>query len=503
MKNLPSILLALLVMAGLASCFPDRFEVAEPENWNPAFGIPLINTTFSIDDLLDGLDDGSLLQTDISNRLTIVYEDRIEASPTFNIDALPTIPVPVSQKEQTLAYQASGDNRYEVIQLKSGQFQYSVLNPFPEPVDFSLTFLNLRLDGNSLTITATLPPAGIDGPSETTGNLDLEAYELNLEEDIETIYTATLASGGAPVDLPPFLVTISGMEYTYIQGYFGKFEVGLPADSLEFGFLDNWEAGELEFLEPQISLTFYNTMGLPLELRSNVFNLQTYRNGTVPLDNPMLNSGLLFAFPTINEVGEAKPTLLRLDSGNSNIVPAISGVPYQLDYAFSAIANPDENELITNHLTDSVRVDIDVEVEIPLYARAKGFRIVDTFGIDLAELDDLDRLGFKLVADNGFPLEVGLQLQFMDASGVVFDSLFQDGARLVESGNLLPDGSVSTSKETTLESELSGNQLEQILSRTTESRVIATLESPNGGSEAARMLNTYTLGIRLGILAGF
>lgn len=503
MRILPSIWLATLLLVGLASCFPERFEVAEPENWNPAFGVPLINTSFSINDLLDDLDDGSLIQTDNANRLTVVYQDRIEADPEFDLDPLPTIPIPISEKEQSVEYQSTGDNRYEIIRLKDGLFQYTVQNPFVEAVDFTLEFSNLQLNGSSLFIEAVLPAADMNGASETTGTIDLTAYKLVLDEEIKTTYTANLASNNTPVDLPPFLVSISEMEYTYIQGYLGQFGVSLPGDSLAFAFLDNWEAGELEFLEPVINLTFYNTMGIPLELKADTFDLYTYRNGIVALDNPLLNSGLQFDFPSTDEVGVAKPTFLSLNANNSNIVAAISGVPYQLDYAFSAVANPDENEMITNHLTDSVKVDIDVEVEIPLYAKAKGFRIVDTFDIDLTDLEDLDRLGFKMVTDNGFPLEVVMQLQFMDESGVILDSLFQKGPQLVASGTLRPDGSVETSQSTTLESELNGDQLQQILSQTTDGRVIATLESPNGGAEAARMLDTYTLGIRLGILAGF
>lgn len=504
MKNLPSIWLALLVLAGLASCFPDRFEVAEPDNWNPAFGIPLINTSFSIKDLLDDVDEDGLIETDMANRLTIVYQDRVTVNPEFEPPSLPTIPVPIGEKEQTMEYEPSDEKRFEVIRLKAGQFQYTVLNPFMESVAFTLTFSNLRLDGSSLSVAAVLPPADMNGASETVNTVDLAGYELNLEEDIQTIYTANLVSDNSAVDLPPFLTVISEMQYSYIQGYFGKFDVKiLSGDSLEFGFLDNWESGELEFLEPVISLTFFNRMGVPMSLRADTFDLYTFRNGIVSLDNPMLNDGVPFAFPSISEVGEAKPTLIQLNADNSNIVSAIAGVPYQMDYAFSAVANPDENPLITNHLTDDLKVDIDLEVEIPLYARAKGFRIVDTFEVDLMDLEDLDRMGFKMVADNGFPIELGMQLQFLDGSGMVLDSLFQDGARRVESGNLRPDGSVSTSQETILESELNGSQLQQILSQTTDARVIATLESPNGGTDAARMLDTYTLGVRLGILAGF
>ncbi|NRA48105.1 MAG: hypothetical protein HRU12_03150 [Phaeodactylibacter sp.] len=503
MNNIPSTWLAAIILMVATGCFPENFDVAEPEDWNPAFGVPLINTSFSINDLLDDLDDGSLIQTDIANRLTVVYQDRIEVDPEFEIEPIPNIPIPIVDKEQTVQYQAPDDYQYEIIRLKAGVFQYTVLNPFMDSVNFSLSFANLKLGDDSLAISRLLPAADIDGPSETSGIIDISGYELLLNEDIRTVYTANLFADNTPVDLPPFLVNIGQMDYSYIQGYFGRFEVTLPGDSLEFDFLDNWEAGELEFLEPVINLTFFNTMGIPLELRSDTFELATFRNGIVALNNPMLNSGLLFAFPSIDEVGEAKSTLLSLNSENSNIVSAISGVPYQLNYAFSAIANPNENNLITNHLTDTVKVDIDIEVEIPLFARAKGFRIVDTFEVDLSDLEDLERLGFKLIADNGFPLEVGMQLQFMDEDGMVFDSLFQDGSRLVESGNRAMDGTVTSAKETTLDSELNGDQLAQIISRTVDARIIATLESPNGGTESARMLDTYTLGVRLGILAGF
>ena len=503
MNNIPSTWLAAIILMVATGCFPENFDVAEPEDWNPAFGVPLINTSFSINDLLDDLDDGSLIQTDIANRLTVVYQDRIEVDPEFEIEPIPNIPIPIVDKEQTVQYQAPDDYQYEIIRLKAGVFQYTVLNPFMDSVNFSLSFANLKLGDDSLAISQLLPAADIDGPSETSGIIDISGYELLLNEDIRTVYTANLFADNTPVDLPPFLVNIGQMDYSYIQGYFGRFEVTLPGDSLEFDFLDNWEAGELEFLEPVINLTFFNTMGIPLELRSDTFELATFRNGIVALNNPMLNSGLLFAFPSIDEVGEAKSTLLSLNSENSNIVSAISGVPYQLNYAFSAIANPNENNLITNHLTDTVKVDIDIEVEIPLFARAKGFRIVDTFEVDLSDLEDLERLGFKLIADNGFPLEVGMQLQFMDEDGMVFDSLFQDGSRLVESGNRAMDGTVTSAKETTLDSELNGDQLAQIISRTVDARIIATLESPNGGTESARMLDTYTLGVRLGILAGF
>lgn len=502
MRKIHTLGLGLLLLAGLSACFPDRFEVAEPEDWNPAFGVPLIQTAFSVDDLLEALDEGSLVQSDAANRLAIVYQERLQAVPEFEVELPPLIPITVTEKEQAVAYEPPDGRRFELIRLKSGRFQYTVLNPHPEAVEFTLIFSNLRLNGSSLTVSATLPAANANTPSETTGVIDLSGYEAVLDEDITTTYTAYLLPDNAPVDLPPFLVTVEAADYTYVQGYLGQFPVELPGDSLSFGLLDDWEGGMLELLEPSIKLTFYNTMGVPLELQAEMFDLHTFQNGIVPLDNPLLNEGLLFAFPDVEEAGQAKATQLVLNAGNSNIVDAVSGIPYQLNYALGALANPNDNPFVTNHLTDSVRLDVDVEVEIPLYLKARAFEIRDTFEVDLADFEDLDRLGFKMIAENGFPLEAGLQLHFLDASEAVFDSLFQEGPRLIASGAQRSDGTVSASRATTFELEMQGRQLEEVLSRTAHAKIIATLASPNEGQEAARMLDAYTLAVRLGVLAG-
>ena len=502
MRKLTTLGLALLLMAGLSACFPDRFEVAPPEKWDPAFGVPLLQATFSVDDLLEELNEGNLVQSGAGNRLTIVYQKRLQTVPEFEIELPPLIPITIAEKEQAVAYEQPGIPRFELIRLKSGQFQYAVLNPHPDAVEFTLIFSNLRFGGGSLTVSATLPPADGNTPSETTGAVDLSGYEAILDEDIATTYTAYQVPNNTPVELPPFLVTVDAIDYTYAQGYFGQFPIELPGDSLAFGLLDDWEEGMLEFLEPSIALTFYNTMGVPMELRADVFDLHTFQNGIVPLDNPLLNEGLLFAFPGIEEIGQAKTTTLVLNAGNSNIVDAVSGIPYQLDYALGAVANPNDNPFVTNHLTDSIRLDIDVEVEIPLYLRAEGFQIRDTFEVDLSDFEDLERLGFKMIAENGFPLELGLQLQFLDESQAVFDSLFQEGPQLIAAGEQRANGTVADSRLTTFEREMQGGQLKEVLSRTAHAKIIATLASPNGGQDAARLLDTYTLGVRLGALAG-
>lgn len=264
-------------------------------------------------------------------------------------------------------YQVFGNYGYEIIWLKVGQFVYIVFNLFFELIVFIFIFLNLWLDGNSLFVVVILFFVDMNGVLEIVGMLDLIGYELILDEDIEIMYIVNCISDNSLVDFLFFLIFISGMDYSYIQGYFGKFDVSLFGDFLEFVFLDNWEVGEFEFFELVISLMFYNIMGIFLELWLDIFDLYIYWIGIVVLDNFLFNSGLLFVFFFVDEVGEVRFMMFCLDVENFNIVFVIFGVFYQLDYVFSVVANFYENNFIINYFMDFVKVGIDVEVDILLY----------------------------------------------------------------------------------------------------------------------------------------
>lgn len=486
----------------LASC---EFDLKKPEAWSPTYGIPLVNTTFGIDALIGQLDNDNLLQSEASGQLLLVYRDSLSWQPDAALGLQDSLLLPVTEKDQTLVYQSPSGRRFDRIVLKGSKLAYTISNPFPEAVSFSLSFQNLSLDDAQLSFDLVLPAAQNGTPSVTEGELQLHAYELDLSTDLRIQYSAFHSADGTLVELPPFFLALQAIDFSYIEGYFGDLQLDVPLDTLDFDYLDSWDSGQIEFINPELTFTFHHDIGLPLELSANTLDINTFQRGVVPLEHPALDDGLLLAYPNINEVGEQKTTLWRFNRGNSNITGAVSGIPDELRYDFTLQANPTNNDNITNHLTDSSQLDIGLEVEIPLYATARNFELVDTFALsfDTEEFDEAKQLDFKLIVGNGFPIEVGMQLYFLDEQETMIDSLFTDGPFILDAATLAPNGFAVGKTAHTAEASFSDDRVNTLLQEAAYLRVLSLVESPQQGTAAARLSKEDEIEIRLGVLATF
>ncbi|NBC09077.1 MAG: hypothetical protein GVY26_17950 [Bacteroidetes bacterium] len=495
-------LIALALAISLTAC---EFDIKKPDSWSPTFGIPLINTTFGIDALIEQLDEDNLLQSEANGQLLLVYRDSLSWQPEVDLGLPDSLLLPITEKDQTLVYQAPGDKRFDRLTLAGSALGYSISNPFPEAIDFSLVFENLSLDSQPFAFDLVLPAAQGGVPSTTMGELPLNAYQLDLTGDLRIQYTAVRSSDGTTVDLPPFAIALRAIDFSYIEGYFGGLLLDIPLDTLPFEYLDSWDSGQIEFVEPELTFTFTHDIGLPLELFTNTLDVKTFQRGIVPLSHPVLNGGLLLSYPDTDEVGEPKTTLWRFHRGNSNITEAVSGIPDELYYDLSLLANLAGNDNISNHLTDSARLHIGLEAEIPLYASASDFELVDTFALSFntEEFDDARQLDFKLVVGNGFPVEVGMQLYFLDEDKMVFDSLFDNGATMLEAAELAPDGFAASKIERIEEVRFDDTRVNTLLQQTAYLRVQSLVESPQQGATAARLSENDEIEIRLGVLATF
>jgi hypothetical protein len=504
MRKLPqwsSLLLSLLL---LAQCTPSDFDLGDNDEWSPTVGIPLINTTLGVERLLEELNDDNLLEVDPSTQLVLFYRDSLQFTPAIDIGLPDSLLIPVTQNNQTVTYQAPAGARFDLLRLKNTQFGYQISNPFAEAVNFTLTFQQLSNNGTPFVLELTLPAAQGGNPSISEGQVSIDGYELALNGDLQIQYTATQVSDGMAVDLPPFLLILRSIGYSYIEGYFGQFAVEVPLDTLDFTYLDSWGNGEIEFADPLVHFTFRHDIGIPLALQADRMDVQTIKDGILPLDNGSLDGSFVFDYPTTAEVGMEKTSVLTFDKDNSNLVDALSGVPLALFYDFNLLTNPAGNSNLTNHLTDSVSVAIGVEAELPLYGTAKNLTVVDTFEwTEEGELEDVERLDFKLVTDNGFPVEVDIQLYFMDTNEMIFDSLFAAGPITIASAPIDADDFAAGKTESTNPVSITGDRLNAILKETAFLRVYGLLESPQNGQRAARLSSQDEIGLRLGVLATF
>jgi hypothetical protein len=371
-------------------------------------------------------------------------------------------------------------------------------------VNVEISLNDVRQNDNMLILSFTIPAApATTEPVVQQEVVDISNYTIDFEFGFQTTYTATLANSGSPVGLHPFILEFSNLEFSYIKGYVGQFEIDIPTGSLALGFLDKWEQGALSLVNPTLSFLFHHNYGAPLEIKTEQFSFETFILGTQDIEHTPLINGFPLNYPNLTEVGQLKTTSLQLTANNSNIVYAISGIPYQMDYDFLGIVNPDGDNSIQNHLLDEVQLDVDVEVSIPIYGSAKGFTFEKIYDLDFSAFDDLENVGLKVVAKNGFPMDVDIQLHFLDANEMIIDSLYTiDSMPLFKAAAIDDNGTVTSPTSTEDLSLIGKDRFEDILREAVSIKIATSFDTPNDGSTPVRIYDYYDLIVKLGIVAG-
>ncbi len=139
-----------------------------------------------------------------------------------------------------------------------------------------------------------------------------------------------------------------------------------------------------------------------------------------------------------------------LDNSNSNLTSFLQNLPDHLETDLSFNVNPLGNISGSNDFIYSDRIiKTHARLEIPVRAALLSLSIRDTQQITVSDFTSLDPIGpstVTLVADNGFPIEVKLQLYLLDGNKSVTDSLLIPN--VIPAGSLGPDLRVNASTTT-------------------------------------------------------
>jgi len=182
----------------------------------------------------------------------------------------------------------------------------------------------------------------------------------------------------------------------------------------------------------------------------NVFDVYTADGEILPIFGEGIEDGIDFNYPTLDEVGQTKTTTYAFSKENSNIDTLLGSKPIAIDYDFDATTNPDNISTIRGFVTDESEYVVNVDVELPIFGRADRFLAVDSFDVNFSSYDNVESAEFKVVSENGIPLEIAMQMYFVDANDNVLDSLLMDDLTLIEAAPVDGDGLVTMPQEKTL-----------------------------------------------------
>ncbi|MBR9923193.1 MAG: hypothetical protein GYB31_20375 [Bacteroidetes bacterium] len=438
-------------LLGISACKHfNELEDIETVGGDAEFAVPLINTTFSFQGLLENLDDYTFIEVDPDGLIHLRYKGDVltrssddifasiaAAAGAFVVEG-PEWPIPLENAEGV---------EIDYVEVKTGTLAYSFGNAEPDPVAVTVTFPQMT-DENGEVVQRQHLISGAS-PGDTTmlipQFIDMANYTLaaapdgNIYIEYEAINTVT----SDEVILPQFVVVLSNLTFSYAEGYFANQLHDAGRDTIEIEFFENWTRGDVYFENPTITIEVQNSFGVPTRSIAEVFDIITVDGDVLTLESAFLDTGIDFEYPTLDEVGETKVTYFTFDTTNSNIAEVLGSQPVAVDYDVDAITNPDNDTDIRGFIVDGSKYQVLVEVDLPIYGNASGFGVVDTFDLSFDGFDKVEAAEFKLITENNLPLNVGIQAYFVDQDGVVLDSLLEQETKLIDAAPVDDEGVVT------------------------------------------------------------
>lgn len=498
-------LLSLIFL--FASCEDQFVTLGEIDGvrYNAEYALPLVDSKIGMRDLLENFEDDASLTVDPDGLLRFRYSGDLLTRTSEDIFAeLQRVIgnaglIPLISNRQALPFSTPDGLDLDRVIMKNTTLIYSFSNAYPFPVTVNFALPTVTLDDVPLTFTSSIPPGG---NVNNAGNpIDLTGYNLVPENDsiyLETEYVDAVGQVFTPSAGSG--IAINDFAFSYLEGYLGNVTYEGERDTIDIDFFDSWIQGDVYFENPKISFNFENSFGVPTEAVVNLINIITAEGELLPLESVFIDEGgIEFPFPAGNEVGQTKTATFLFDRTNSNIDRVLGSKPVAIDYDVSALTNPDNDTSIRGFVTDSSFYKVLVDVELPLYGNAANFVVRDTFDIDFSPYDKIIGAEFSLVTENGLPLSVTLQGDFIEANGNQVSQLFAGQQPVVGGAPVDANGFPTAPNRLVTTTEFDEAEVTALK---TASRLIitATFSTTLGSNQSVRILADQEVDVKLGVI---
>ncbi len=442
MKKIRFGLLCSLIVL-VSGCYSDleNIEIGELQ-WSPEIGVPLLNSSFTVKDLLEEVD--STIDYREENNVLVLFqkEDSLFSSSAREYYELqdrsfPTVPIVLTTDEVnefnnsgtvTINRQVAVDylSDLDSIIIESGMINLNIQENFPANGNLSLSF---KTAGNSSILDHTYN-WNYDGFNSftsdfTSNNFSDVTFAFGGDNDgakvfiqyqlvLERSQGINLVEGQNNISLDFEFVNL---DFDALYGDLSTQNISTERNSFDTDFFDQGNDFQ-EFAyyldDPRLKIIYTNTMGVPVVF--NVNNFLAYKNGNA--DEVTINEEVSLnpATPGTAAVQEA--------SFNEPFKEIINNLPDSVQLQIDGIIDPENTT--NNFVTSSSGLQIGYEIEIPLVLSIQDLIFNESFDIDDLEADQLQSVIFKFNSNNSLPFNVNLKAVFLDADSGELHVLFDD-----------------------------------------------------------------------------
>jgi hypothetical protein len=516
-------LLLLIALITWQSCSKSDFENAELGDHTAEFAFPLFSTEIKLKDLLFNILNDTLSGDTIfinpDNSMTLFYSGDVAEKPASDIfQYISAGIVPLFSNTYPISLQENLDSVFITnANLKGGLLAFSCSNQTNDTIKGYFLVPEMSKNGVPFKEPFVAVPNEL---YQKFGPYYMAGYELESSNHMLTFKYEAYLPNGNPYIFPPIppdnvfpgaLAGFDTLQFSYVQGYWGYQLYPLTRDTIEIDINQTDLKGDVKVVNPKVTMRIRNSWGFPtrgvikylsfigqngeeLELKGDVFeNDGTY--DYADFDYPSFIAG---------EVGQEKITDIYLDSTNSNIADIFNLQPTRLVYELDGVSNAELDNNLIGFMTDKSVLGLQMRVELVLEGSARNFGAEQTLDMDFGSFGSLDsanveNVEFKLVTENGTPVDINAQIYFRDEAGNNIDSLFNDGRHLIMQAapiNSMGEAQGSTRTETFI--NMDAARFDKIRASKT-AFLKAYFTTAQGGSTPVRLLADNSTHVKMGV----
>jgi hypothetical protein len=445
------LVICLMLIIAFPGCKKDfDFSKVKDLSWNPDFALPLVNDSLTVRKILiqtgtedhcyiDENNDISVLYYFKNNAFRIWPNDIIKLAPssfsyihqvtqeeqeTLSNDDL-TIP-PVVYDLNLIANQQ--EIRADKLLVKKGVIQVNTNHSFDN--NGYLTIRILKATKNGKPFSDTLRPF-ISGESQKIIDISGVWFDLSSSPNIiQAEIAGFLTKSAEPVAgdqiLADFTVFISTIGH--FEGFLGSQTFTQQQDTVRVNVFNNaYALGEIYFVDPQVSVTVINSIGIPAEITME--NLVAINNASgITLDiAERLGAGAVFQVPS-PLITATQPAIKTMNYTNANTSDAMNNFynlkPDNVAFQVTTVINPTGTPM--NFFSDTSSFYADLRIILPLYGHFDHLTFQDTLDLVIEKPEEIEHLEFRTKIVNGLPLTALMQVYFTDEFYNKKDSLAGD-----------------------------------------------------------------------------
>lgn len=539
---IPVILVALLIFFIPVSCVKnyDMDKLADEVEWSPDFMGPVIQASLSLGEIIEEYDTEGYTFVDDEFLIHFTYSDSLISEIASSLVTIKTqnfLQIYIDSEITTPEFLGSGvgdtltynkvknfkfaienGGKLDSIYLKQGDLNLSVTSQFHH-----LGILTITSDyivNGGVPFEEVVQISSADGSFSMNKLIDVAGYDLyfdNSQPDTTLLpvnFELKLINSGAPINAGEtceITMDFSNLDFFAAFGYIGDYQFLSDSGEIELEFFEEFPEGNIRFENPQFIFNIRNSFGVPIQ--GELFNLRGTSTESGQMVDIAFDPGYMpftIEAPSLTEIGQSKFTVFTVSGENSNIADAIEIKPDLVTYGVRASSDPGSASERNHFVLDTSRIDVDYEVVIPLWLSASGLSFEeDSLDFDFEEdfgdvSDHINSLTFRVEVDNWLPLDVNLQVYFLDELYTLVDSLFDSPERILGSDpeSLDADGRITSPENKVTEIVFEKDDLDK-LKPAKYIKLSADLATTDLGQPPVKIYSYYTIDFTLAIRADF